>query len=81
MEVNYNGLNIESEIIGGFKIEDKEYVVTSYADDASNCKIVILQLIRDENGVKAVNVPDEDIEKVTAVFNEVKETIMEEEDE
>lgn len=81
MKVDYNGLNIESDIIGGFKIQDKEYVVTSYADSGENYKIVILQVIKDENGKKAINVPDEDIELVTETFNNIKESIMEEEDE
>lgn len=81
MKIEYNGTNIEVNIIGEFKIEEKNYIVTSYADENNNYKIVILQLIKDGSSIRAVNVKEEDIEKVRNAYEEIKNTLMEDEDE
>ena len=81
MKIEYNGTNIEVNIIGEFKVEEKNYIVTSYADENNNYKIVILQLIKDGSSIKAVNVKEEDIEKVRNAYEEIKNTLMEDEDE
>ena len=81
MKIEYNGRLIEANIIGEFKINEKEYVVTSYADDQEEYKIVILQVIRNGEEVKTINVPDEDIEEVLSTYESIKNSLMEEEDE
>ena len=81
MKIEYNGKLIEANIIGEFKINEKEYVVTSYAEDQEEYKIVILQVIRNGEEVKAINVPDEDIEEVLSTYESIKNSLMEEEDE
>ena len=81
MRIEYNGRLIEANIIGEFKTNEKEYIVTSYADDQEEYKIVILQVIRNGEEIKAINVPKEDIEEVLSVYEEIKNSLMEEEDE
>ena len=81
MKIEYNGRLIDANIIGEFKINEKEYVVTSYADDQEEYKIVILQVIRNGEEVKTINVPDEDIEEVLSTYESIKNSLMEEEDE
>lgn len=81
MKIEYNGKLIEANIIGEFKINEKEYVVTSYVDDQEEYKIVILQVIRNGEEVKTINVPDEDIEEVLSTYESIKNSLMEEEDE
>lgn len=81
MKIEYNGRLMEANIMGEFKINEKEYIVTSYEDDHEEYKIVILQVIRNGEEVKAINVPDEDIDEVLSTYEGIKESLMEEEDE
>ena len=77
MEIEYNGELIRVDVIGGFKIEDKEYAVCSYVDTQENYKIAIVQVRRDSEGIHAMDIPSEDIEKVTKYYEEIKNKIME----
>ena len=81
MEIEYNGIKTKVNIIGEFKIADKEYVVCSYEDDQNNNKIAIVQIVRDATGTHAVDIPNEEIELVTNYYEEIKKALMEEENE
>ena len=77
MKINYEGKEIEVDIIGRFEINKKQYTVCSYDDD-ENQKIIIVETVNDEKGLHIKEIPDEEIETVTNYFNMIKEKLLEE---
>ena len=79
MEINYNNTIIETEIIGGFKINQKEYAVLSYIDSNEIAKIVIVEVYRNGNELKSREIPKDEIDFVLEKYKELESKIMEEE--
>ena len=77
MIINYEGMEISVQIIGGFKIEEKEYAVCSYVDSNENYKIVIVQVVRSGNDMQVKNIPNEDMDFVISKYNEIKAKLLE----
>lgn len=75
MKLNYNGTMIDTEIIGGFKINQKEYCVCTYGDGNNNYKIIIMEIIRENNNFKVKEIPKEEIEIVYSKYKEIEETL------
>ncbi len=75
LEVEYNGIKMKADILGEFKVEDKEYAVCSYEDDQDNHKIVIVQIEKKEGIYYTKDIPDEDIDKVLSYYNEIKKKL------
>ena len=78
MKVNYNGIQMEANLIGKFKIDKAEYAVCSYEDDKNNNKIIIFQIEEKDGKIITKDIPQSDIEKVKKCFEEIKEKLLEE---
>lgn len=76
MKLQYDGLIIDSEIIGGFKINEKEYAVCSYADSNNNYKIVIVEVVRDGKELKTKKIPADEIDFVLSRYKELEKEIL-----
>ena len=79
MEINYNDTIIKTEIIGGFKINEKEYAVLSYIDSNEIAKIVIVEVYRNGNELKPRKIPKDEIDFVLEKYKELESKIMKEE--
>ena len=79
MKINYNNTLIDAQIIGGFKINEKEYAVLSYIDSNDNAKIVIVEIYRNGNNLEPREIPENEIEFVLEKYKELETKIMEEE--
>ena len=78
MEIDFEGVKVKANIIGGFQIDEKQYAVCSYEDELNNCKIIILQTETDVDTIKTKEIPEEDVDKVMNVYEKIKKEIMEE---
>ena len=78
MEIEFEGVKVKANIIGGFQIDEKQYAVCSYEDELNNCKIIILQTETDVDTIKTKEIPEEDVDKVMNVYEKIKKEIMEE---
>lgn len=76
MKFKYGELTIEAEIIGEFKINEKEYVVCSYADSMENYKIGIVEIVRKGNDVEVKDIPDDEIDFVLKKYKEIEEHLL-----
>lgn len=76
MKINYSGLNIDVEIIGGFKLNDKDYAVCSYADSSDNYKIVIVETVRTGDKIEVKEIPDNEINVVLDRYRELEKHIL-----
>ncbi len=79
MKIELDGNKMEVNIIGGFQLKEKDYVVCSYEDEKNNHKIVIMQVIEDKNGRHVIDILDSEKEEVIRAYQELKEKILEEE--
>ena len=81
MEYEYDGKKLKVNVIGGFQINEKKYAVCSFKDGETNPKIVIVQVIEEEDKTIAIDVPEEDKELVLKTYQTIKEELMEGENE
>ena len=77
MKFEYNNKIIDVKVIGGFKLNKKEYAVCSY-DDKENSKIVILEIYKENDIIKTRKIPKEDINIVFNKYKEIEEKILNE---
>ncbi len=80
MQIEYNGKNINVNIIGGFEFNNKKYSVCSY-NDGETQKIVIVEVYEDLNGLHTANIPNEEMPAVIEHFNAIKKELMEDNNE
>ncbi len=78
MEIEYDGIKMFANIIGGFQYKEKEYAVCSFEDDFSIHKIIILQTEAVGDTIVTKEIPDEDVEDVVNCFQKIRNKIMEE---
>lgn len=79
MEIELDGNKIKVNIIGGFQVNEKNYAVCSYEDERNHHKLVIIQVVEDQTGMHALDIPETDKEEVLRTYTEVKNRILEEE--
>lgn len=77
MNLEINGNVISTDLIGGFKVNEHEYAVCSYVDSDGNSKIVITEIVKDGDKVKAKDIPKEDMEFVLARYKEFEAKLLE----
>lgn len=76
MRLEIDNLVLETELIGGFKINNHEYAVCFYIDSDNNSKIVIVEVIRNGNEVQTRNIPSEEVDFVLARYKEIEEKML-----
>lgn len=76
MKINCRGLNVDVEIIGGFKLNNKEYAVCSYADSDDVYKIVIVEVFRNGDKFETREIPDNEVELVLEKYKEIENQIL-----
>lgn len=76
MKLKYDGIIMDVDIIGGFKLEKAEYAVCSYLDSEKNCKIVIVQVFKNGNTIKTRAVPEKDIDMVITKYKEIEKYLL-----
>jgi hypothetical protein len=76
MKINYEGLDIDVEIIGGFKFNNKEYAVCSYADAAEIYKIVIVEFFKNGDKFEIREIPDNEFDLVLEKYKEIEMQIL-----
>ncbi len=79
MEFEYNGVKMMADVIGGFQYNNKEYAVCSLEDDINLHKIIILQTEIINDTIEIKEIPDEEVEGVYNCFQQIKNSVMEEE--
>ena len=77
MKINYNNTLVDTEIIGGFKINDKEYAVLSYIDSNNNAKIVIVEVYRNKDKLEPKDIPENEIDFVLEKYKEIESKLLE----
>ena len=77
MRIKYDNLGIDVEIIGGFRINEKEYAVCLYDDSDKNSKIVIVELIKENGDVHVKDIPEDEIDFVLSQYEKIEKAIME----
>lgn len=75
-----NQNDIEISILGEFKINEleKEYIMYSIIDkdeEVTEGKVIIGEVIRDENSVQVIGIKEDEKDLVLAFFNEISEQI------
>ena len=78
MKINYNDKLVDTEIIGGFKINNKEYAVLSYIDSDDNAKIVIVEVYKNGNQLEPKDIPEDEIDFVLEKYKEIESKLLEE---
>ena len=78
MKINYNNKLVDTEIIGGFKINNKEYAVLSYIDSDDNAKIVIVEVYKNGNQLEPKDIPENEIDFVLEKYKEIESKLLEE---
>ena len=76
MKFKYKNLKMDVNPIGTFNIDTHEYVVCSYMDSEKNCKIVILEIVKNGKKIKTKDIPKEDVDMVINKFNEIKSQLL-----
>lgn len=76
MKIEYNNMIVDVDVIGGFKINNKEYAVCSYSDSNDNYKIVIVEVIRDSNGIGTRNIPSDEIDFVYEAYKKIESELL-----
>ena len=77
MKINYNNILVDTEIIGGFKINDKEYAVLSYIDSNHNAKIVIVEVYKNGNQLEPREIPEDEMDFVLEKYKEIESKLLE----
>lgn len=77
MRIEYDNMLVDTEIIGGFKINDKEYAVCSYADTNQNYKIVIVEVVKNGDEIITKNIPNEEIDLVLETYKKIENKLLE----
>ena len=77
MKINYNNKLVDTEIIGGFKINQKEYAVLSYIDSDNNAKIVIVEIYRNGEKLEPRDIPENEINLVLEKYKEIESKLLE----
>lgn len=77
MKINYNNTLVDTEIIGGFKINDKEYAVLSYIDSNDNNKIVIVEVYKNGDKLEPKDIPENEIDFVLEKYKEIESKLLE----
>ena len=77
MKINYNNTLVDTEIIGGFKINDKEYAVLSYIDSNDNAKIVIVEVYKNGDKLEPKDIPENEINFVLEKYKEIESKLLE----
>ena len=77
MKINYNNTLVDTEIIGGFKINDKEYAVLSYIDSNDNAKIVIVEVYKNRDKLEPKDIPENEINFVLEKYKEIESKLLE----
>lgn len=72
--------DVEISILGEFKINEleKEYIMYSIIDKdeaVTDGKVIIGEVIRDEDSVKVVGIKEEERDLVLAFYNEISEQV------
>ena len=76
MKIEFNDVVVDAEIIGGFKIGEKEYAVCSYADSNENYKIVISEIVRDNGVIMTKNIPNEEMDLVLETYRKIEDKLL-----
>lgn len=76
MKIEYDNKSINTEVIGGFKINEKEYAVCSYDDGDANYKIVIVEVFREGDKIVTKNIPNEDMDLVLKTYKEIEDKLL-----
>ena len=77
MKINYNNTLVDTEIIGGFKINEKEYAVLSYIDSNNNAKIVIVEVYKNGDKLEPKDIPEDEIDLVLEKYKEIESKLLE----
>ena len=77
MKINYNNTLVDTEIIGGFKINDKEYAVLSYIDSNDNNKLVIVEVYKNGDKLEPKDIPEDEIDFVLEKYKEIESKLLE----
>jgi len=77
MKINYNNTLVDTEIIGGFKINEKEYAVLSYIDSNNNAKIVIVEVYKNGDKLEPKDIPEDEIDFVLEKYKEIESKLLE----
>lgn len=77
MKINYNNTLVDTEIIGGFKINEKEYAVLSYIDSNNNAKIVIVEVYKNGDKLEPKDIPENEIDFVLEKYKEIESKLLE----
>jgi len=67
---------MDIDILGSFKISENEYAVGSYEDSKNNCKIVILEILRDGENIKVKPISKKDKDNVLAKYKEIEKYLL-----
>lgn len=76
MKLKYNGIKMDVDIMGGFKIDTHEYAVCSYMDSENNFKVIIVEILRDGDNIKTKNIPEKYIDMVISKYEEIKNFLL-----
>ncbi len=77
MEIEYNGIKMNVDIMGEFKVDENEYAVCSYEDDQDNYKVIIVQVEKVDGKYITKDIPDEEVDKVTEAYKAIKAKLEE----
>lgn len=80
MRLELDGITIDTDVIGGFKINEHEYAVCSYVDSLNNSKIVIVEVIRNGENITTKDIPENEYDYVLATYTNIEEKILEGDD-
>ena len=76
MKIEYDNRIVDVEVIGGFKINQKEYAVCSYKDSDENYKIILVEVVRDGNNITTKNIPNDEIDLVLKTYRKIENKIL-----
>ena len=76
MKIEYNNKIVDVEIIGGFKVNQKEYAVCSYEDSDDVYKIIIVEVVRDGGSITTKNIPNDEIDLVLETYRKIENKIL-----
>ena len=77
MKIEYENMTVDAEVIGGFKINEKEYAVCSYEDTNENYKIVIVEVLRDGERIITKDIPNEEMNLVLETYRKIEDKLLE----
>jgi len=77
LRIERDGVVIDANIIGNFKINEREFSVCSYVDSEANAKIIIIEIERVGSNIITKDIPDEDMEFVLDKYKEIESILLE----